>query len=152
MEPKITPRNKITVFDRADQFKNKGMYVFDAIKKVVMCKYCNKQFKWDRKCISENYFLSESRNSKKETALKLEETANRNIRQIPMEESMGKSKKIKTDEQKFIMSTVSAFVEANIPTGKFDDPGIRERMNKYIKGMTSVFIFFSYFKNHFENT
>lgn len=53
-----------------------------------------------------------------------------------MEESIGKSKKLKTDKKEFIMSTVSAFMKANIPIEKFD----------------FYFHIFSNFKNHFKNT
>lgn len=65
MGSKFTPKNKLTVFDRKDQFKNEGLKTKKCLRRV-------EQIIMDRSNEIENA-------SKKETALKIEETVNKKI-------------------------------------------------------------------------
>lgn len=122
--PKVT-----TCFDRAGEFKHEGYYVFDARQKIVMCKFCNVKLDWKRRdsCVKHNTSV----NHKKK---KLDSAGNSIKRQISVQEAVSTAKKVKTDSEEFVMTTVETFVSANIPLEKLDHPSMRNWLNKYIPG------------------
>lgn len=124
------PKSKvITVHTRAEEYKNEGFYVFDATKKILMCKYCNVRIKWERKDTCDKH-------CKESEVHKRKKTESREIkRQVTINETLQIAKKAKNETDEFIRDTTKAFMEANIPLEKLDSPGIRKWMNKYIKGL-----------------
>lgn len=55
-------------------------------------------------------------------------------KQICIESLHGQSKRLQSEKEEFIISTVSSFIKANIPLEKLDDPDLRKWMDKYIPG------------------
>lgn len=48
MKP-TTGRNKVTINERYEEYKNEGIYISNLKAKEMMCKYCNVQINWKKK-------------------------------------------------------------------------------------------------------
>ncbi|KAE8739559.1 hypothetical protein FOCC_FOCC014942 [Frankliniella occidentalis] len=118
----------VTVFSRASDYKNEGMYVFEKTK--LMCGYCQKPIDWTRKSVIDNHVDSDKHKGNKERKL----AEKNNKRQVSIAESISNAKKLKQDREEFIKSTVRAFLNANIPLEKLDKTEFRQWLNKYVPG------------------
>lgn len=116
-----------TVFDRAREFEQDGLYVFDAKKSILMCKFCNIRVEWKRR----DTCVKHCKDSTKHIANQKKGETNR---QCSIAAAVNNAKRIKTDKEAFISSTVQTFLAANIPLHKLDEPHFRTWMNKYING------------------
>lgn len=128
----------VTVFDRAAEFASEGFYVFDSAKKILMCKYCNVRIEWQRKDTCVKHIKNSTSHSKNK-----ENQQSGAKRQVSLQTAVSTAKKAKIDKNEFIMSTTRAFIEANIPIEKLDNPKLRQWMDKYIEGWC-YFNFFDY--------
>ncbi len=62
----------------------------------------------------------------------LSKKAEKRKRQIPIDVVVDNAKRLKTEREEFIFSTVRAFLSANIPLKKLGDPKIRKWVNNFI--------------------
>lgn len=130
------PKHDITALDRAKEFSSNGLYSTD--RSVLFCKYCNCRVSWDRRDSIMKHINSE----KHKTSLTSSTST------VTLQQTIGGcaqlAKKRKTAADRFAMETTEAFVKANIPLQKLQDPSILSWMNKYIEGLYLL----QYLANH----
>lgn len=121
------PKVEVFVTGRAKEFQADGFYVSG---KLLMCKFCNCRLDHKRKDTlikhteSEKHIKGKARWSEPGTS----------TRQVTLEEHISTARQARESKEEFILNTTEAFVKANIPMEKFDDPAIREWMAMYVKG------------------
>lgn len=118
-----------TIYNRVREYEREGMYIFDTKKKIMMCKYCNVRVCWEKKSTVDNHCNSECHKNSKQTSEVI-----KNTRQVSIAESVDHAKRIKIDKENFIISTLNAFLKANVPLHKLDHPAIRKWLETYVKG------------------
>jgi len=123
-------RHKVSIYDRVEEFKHEGLYIFDAQKKEIMCRHCNSRIAWEKKSTVENHCKSQKHVKKRENANENE----RKKRQASLPDTLSSAKKAKDDKQELIFDTVQMFLKANIPLNKIDHPEIRKWLNKHVAG------------------
>lgn len=132
------PKAGVPVEKRAAEFKNDGIY---ASAKTLFCKWCNCRLDHERRDTLVKHCASEKHRRIRDAA---EASSSRPTpttstpRQISLEETLSSSKKIKIDREEFIMETAEAFLSANIPPEKLDNPQIRAWMAKHVKGAGDI--------------
>lgn len=122
----------VTIFERQAEFDSDGFYIFDAKKKILMCKFCNIRIDWERR----DTCLKHVAGSEKHKINKAKLTASK--RQLSIQDSLTKAKQIKLDKSNFIVNTTKAFMSANIPLEKLNHQAIRDWMNQYVEGKLAM--------------
>lgn len=121
------PRTQVSIQAREIEFMKDGFVITDKKKEIMMCSYCNVRIDWKRKDTCDKHCQESGVHKRK----KLEAGKKR---QQTLEHTFQQAKKSKDDKQEFIMDTCSAFLKANIPLEKIDNPHLGAWMNKYIRG------------------
>lgn len=124
-------QKSVTVHSRANDYSHEGMYVFDRIKKIMMCRFCNSRVNWERKSVIDLHCNSNNHKVQKQ---KCQTENSSKKKQMTVSDSFDKATKLKDDREKFIKSTVTAFLKANIPLHKLDCPYIRKWISEYLPG------------------
>ena len=123
--------HKVSMDDRVREYKNELMYVFDRKQKIVMCQCCNCRVDWKRKSTVDNHCESTTH---KDAKIKFLADKEKQKKQANIGDSLDQVSKLKANKDEFVMSTVRAFLAANILLRKLESPEMRTWMNKYIKG------------------
>lgn len=113
----------VSIQSRVDDYAKEGMFVFDKSKKIMMCRFCNVRVNFERKSVVDFHCNSLTHQEKK-----------RGPKQVLVSESFAKTEKMSDDREKFIKSTVNAFLKANIPINKLDNSNLRDWIKEYIPG------------------
>lgn len=125
----MAENRKNTIYNRVRDYEQEGMYIFDAKKKIMMCKHCNVRVCWEKKSTVDNHCSSEGHKTSKQTSEVI-----KSKRQSSITESVDHAKRLKTDKEDFIMSTLKTFLKANVPLHKLDHPALKKWLETYVKG------------------
>jgi len=134
---------KVTLTARVTEYAKEGMYVFDSLKKLMGCKYCGCRVDWIRKSTVDGHISSTLHKESKSKAKSPNTTSSK--RQFGIAHSLNNASKAKDDRETFIKSTVHAFVKANIPLHKLDNPSMRKWIKEFIPGKYNLAFFFCFF-------
>lgn len=126
----IVGRDRKGIQDRVQEFENEGMYVFDAVQKIMMCAPCNVRVSWNRKSSIDSHCTSNEHVKAKPIWI----ASQNRKRQASISTSFETAKKAKEDREEFIEDTVKTFMKCNIPLEKFDHPDLRKWLNNRVKG------------------
>lgn len=120
------PKHPVTCGSRAAEFRSEG-FVVASSGGVLFCKHCNFCLDYKRKDSLQKHCKSQTHVARKSGNI----TA---ARLATLEETLDNGWKIKDSTMEFILDTVEAFVEANIPVDKLDHPAMRAWLSKYVQG------------------
>lgn len=120
------PKVKVTPRDRVNEFANEGFYLCD--NKLLMCKFCNCRLEHERRDTLTKHVSSVKHKLAKSHPVSTVK------RQFSIAETIEHSKKVKNGKEEFVRKTTEAFVSANIPVEKLDNPELRGWFQEYVKG------------------
>ncbi|XP_066480385.1 phosphatidylinositol N-acetylglucosaminyltransferase subunit C isoform X2 [Tiliqua scincoides] len=118
------PKHPVTCDSRAAEFRSEGFIVASSGGNL-FCKYCNFCLDYKRKDSLQKHCKSQTHVARKSgnfTAARL----------ATLEETVDNVWKVEDSKEEFILDTIEAFVDANIPIEKLDHPAIRAWLSKYV--------------------
>lgn len=121
------PKVAVSATDRLKEYKNEGFIISCGI---LMCKYCDCRLDYRRKDALDKHCKSEKHSKRRENS-RLEVSV---PRVATLKETLSNASRVKDMKEEFILDTTTAFVKANIPVEKLDNPAIRTWFNKYVRG------------------
>ncbi|KAE8743739.1 hypothetical protein FOCC_FOCC009613 [Frankliniella occidentalis] len=116
----MPPKAK-TLQSRVKDFEDEGMEVNHIKPNEMMCKFCNKRVEWTKKDTFVKHINGLDHKTAKENWNSPEK---KRARQITIEDAVTGAKHRKEEKHQFIVDTVDAFVFANIPVLKLNNPGV----------------------------
>ncbi|KAK3920836.1 CGG triplet repeat-binding protein 1, partial [Frankliniella fusca] len=123
------PPKAVTVKERIKEYKDDGG-LYEELDGLMYCKFCAKKVDYTRKDSVSKHVKGESHLQKRDEYYS---NPNKRVRQQTIQDSLDGAKRMKEEKHQFILDTVEAFISANIPVSKLDDPAIRQWLFKYVK-------------------
>lgn len=127
------PKHPVTCDDRAAEFRSEGFIVASSSGNL-FCKHCNFCLDYKRKDSLQKHCKSQIHIARKSGNI----TA---VRLATLEETLDSVWKVEDQtlvkdlpKEEFILDTVEAFIDANIPVEKLDHSAMRAWMSKYVRG------------------